>query len=75
MKRITLTLQLDESMLEKVETEARQKGQSLEETFRNTIARGLAPEINQLEMTRLVVETWKELGPAPEIDYARLQEG
>ena len=75
MKTVTYPLRLDKGTIQRVQLEAKRRRKSMADVFREAIGLGLPalPPIPDAGMDGLVADTWEKLGPAPEIDYDKLQ--
>jgi hypothetical protein len=72
VKTVTYPLNIPEELLQKVQAEAELRKVEVAALFRDLIANGinsLPPFLD--ERSRFIAETWKKLGPAPNINYGK----
>ena len=72
MKTVTYPLRLPQDLYKRVELEAGKRHKKLSELFRELIGHGFEALPPMPDTSAAVADTWDRLGPAPDIDYAKL---
>lgn len=72
MKTVTYPLRMPKDLYERVEAEAQKRRKKLSEVFRDLISYGFEALPPMPDTAEAVADTWEKLGPAPDIDYAKL---
>lgn len=67
-----IPLSMPDELLETVRAVAKETHLSQQDVIRQSVKLGLPKLREQFQLDNVVADTWRRLGPAPEIDYDKL---
>ena len=72
MKVVTYPLRLPQDLYDRVKAESQKRRKKMSELFRDLIGYGFEALPPMPDTAEAVADTWDKLGPAPDVDYAKL---